>query len=175
MNGYEGCPVYSLDASLVGYVSAATRTRGRGRGCRIVNGRRVPNAGGGRGSGRSGHPTRILAAGEIRTFLSDPTKFARRDCWLGVKGLQALTKPLAEAYGIEKPGGLVIGECLLAVVDPWSARNSSTVLCEQICTGTGSCWMVRTRGSGWGSRWHSMRPYLCSMRRSKGWCDTSRR
>jgi len=110
LNGYEGCPVYSVDASLVGYVSAATRTRGRGRGFRIVNGRLVPNSGGGRGSGRSGHPTRILAAGEIRTFLSDPTKFARRDCWLGVKGLQALTRPLAEAYGIEKPGGLVIGE-----------------------------------------------------------------
>lgn len=110
LSSFEGCPVYTLDARLAGYISGGDRPRGgrgRGGGFRIVNGRleRVSGGGGGRGN-----PTRILHSTVVREFLSDPTKFARRDCWLGVKDLQALTKPLAEAYGIEKPGGLIVGD-----------------------------------------------------------------
>ncbi|MHC4861208.1 MAG: PDZ domain-containing protein [Planctomycetota bacterium] len=109
LSGFEGCPVYALDTRLVGFVAAATRTRGRRGGFRIVGGRLERMQPGGGGDPK-GHPTRLLHSREIREFLSDPTTFARRDCWLGATGLQALTKPLAEAYGIEKPGGLVIGE-----------------------------------------------------------------
>ena len=104
MNGLDGCVVYSLDGKRVGVVAGATRVRGRG-GFRIVGGRlqRMPAGGG------SGHPIRLLDAETVGTFLADPTRFARRDCWLGAAGLQALTKELAEALGVEKPGGLVIG------------------------------------------------------------------
>jgi S1-C subfamily serine protease len=104
-NGFEGCPVFAAGGSLVGYVTG--RQRGRmGRGSFRVVGGRLERVGGGGGGGR----TRILDSVALLDFLSDPTKFARRDCWLGVSGLQALTKELAEACGIEKPGGLIIGE-----------------------------------------------------------------
>jgi S1-C subfamily serine protease len=106
---FQGCPTYALDGRLVGFVAAATRPEGRrGQRFRIVNGRmeRVdPND-----PNLPGHPTRLLHAETVIEFLSDPGKYARRDSWLGVKSLQALTKSLAEAYGIPKPGGLVVGE-----------------------------------------------------------------
>ena len=104
LRGSEGCPVFTTKGELVGFVAASTQTGGRGR-FRFVNGRLVRDD-----TEESGHPIRILHAKYIREFLADPTRFSRRDSWLGVKNLQALTKPLAEAYGIEKPGGIVIGD-----------------------------------------------------------------
>jgi serine protease Do len=104
LRGLEGCAVYTLDAKLVGLVTQGTQRRGGG--FRIVNGRveRIPPGESG------GGPTRILDSETVGEFLADPTRFARRDCWLGVSGLQALTKELAEAFGIETPGGLIVGK-----------------------------------------------------------------
>jgi len=102
-NGIGGCPAYSLSGKLVGFIAGSGQARGRNRGFRVVNGRLVPSGGG-------GGATRLLDSTAVRGFLADPARFARRDCWLGVSGLQALTKPLAEALGIEEKGGLIIGK-----------------------------------------------------------------
>ena len=103
LRGIEGCPIFTLERQLVGFVAASTQG-GRGRRFEFINGRMVPIS-----SDRTGYPTRILHAKEVLGFLADPTRHMRRDSWLGVKNLQALTKPLAEAYGIDKPGGIVVG------------------------------------------------------------------
>jgi S1-C subfamily serine protease len=102
--GFDGCPAYAADGTLVGFVTGGERGGRMGRGFRIVGGR-VERIG-----GRGGARTRLLDAATLVEFLNDPTKFARRDCWLGVSGLQALTKELAEACGIESAGGLIVGE-----------------------------------------------------------------
>ena len=99
-NGIGGCPAYSLGGKLVGLVTGSAR-RG-GRRFTFVNGRMVAMGGGG--------AARLLDSKAVTEFLADPSRSARRDCWLGVSGLQALTKPLAEALGIAKKGGLIIGK-----------------------------------------------------------------
>ncbi len=109
LGSFQSCPIWAFrddnELHLVGFVASSSLTRGRG-GYRFVDGRleRVPS-----GGGSPGHPLRILDAQTIQEFLAEPTRFTRRDCWLGVTGLQALTKDLAEALGIENPGGLVVG------------------------------------------------------------------
>lgn len=98
--GIGGCPAYSLDGKLVGFIAGSGRPASRG--FTFVNGQLVPN--------RSGGGTRLLDTRTVSEFLADPARFTRRDCWLGVSGLQALTKPLAEALGVAEEGGLIIGK-----------------------------------------------------------------
>jgi len=100
--GMMGCPVYTLDARLAGFLTQGNQGRASWR---MVNGRfeRVPAPDG-------GGPTRILDARAIAEFIADPKRFERRDSWLGVAGIQALSKELAEAFGLEKPGGLIFGK-----------------------------------------------------------------
>jgi len=105
LGGAVGSPVFTLAGELVGFVAASTRTGGSGRRFEFIDGRlvRIPP-----GEER-GFPTRIVDGEHVHAFLQDPTRSMRRDCWLGVKNLQALTRPLAEAYGLDEPGGIVVG------------------------------------------------------------------
>ncbi|MHC5078354.1 MAG: PDZ domain-containing protein [Planctomycetota bacterium] len=109
LSGWTGCPVLTLDGKVVGFVGLTSVDPGGGGGRSVTIGGRTYYFG---GRGRRGSP-RILCTGDFKEFLADPSKFLRRKSWLGIRGLQALTKDLAEQLGVGK-GGVIVGEILKA-------------------------------------------------------------
>ncbi|MHC4601602.1 MAG: PDZ domain-containing protein [Planctomycetota bacterium] len=109
LGGWTGCPVLTLEGDVIGFVSMTSVEPSSGGGRSITIGGRTIYFG---GRSRRGSP-RLLCTGDFREFLADPSKFLRRKSWLGVRGLQALTKDLAEQLGVDK-GGITLGEVLEA-------------------------------------------------------------
>lgn len=112
LSDLTGCPVLDLTGRVVGFVgrtSVEPSPSGDG-GRRVTIGGRTFYVGGRRRE-TLGSP-RILLCSDFREFLTDPSKFLRRKCWIGVRGLQAVTKDLAEQLALEKKGGVIIGEVL---------------------------------------------------------------
>ncbi|MHC4778704.1 MAG: PDZ domain-containing protein [Planctomycetota bacterium] len=107
LGSWMGCPVLTLEGQVIGFVGMTAVEPGGGGGRSMSFGGRTVYFG---GRSRRGS-ARILCNGDYKEFLSDPSKFLRRKSWLGVKGLQALTKDLAEQLGVEK-GGVIVGEVL---------------------------------------------------------------
>lgn len=106
LRAWEGCPVLTLDGRVVACVALEPAEPASG-GRTVTFGGRTFFVG---GRGRRGSP-RLLCTDDYREFLADPSKFLRRKSWLGVRGLQALSKPLAEQLGVET-GGVILGEIL---------------------------------------------------------------
>lgn len=104
---WAGCPVVSLDGRVLGFVGLEAAEPGGGGGRTINIGGRTIFMG---GRGRRSDP-RILCTGDFEEFLADPSKFLRRKCWLGVRGLQAAGKDLAEQLKVPE-GGVILGEIL---------------------------------------------------------------
>jgi len=113
LSGVTGCPVLNLKGQIVGFVGReAVKTStdsGGGRRSVTVGGRTFTI--GGRGRSRPSNP-RILLCRDFSEFLADPSKFLRRKCWFGVRGIQALTRDLAKELEIEEKGGVILGEIL---------------------------------------------------------------
>jgi serine protease Do len=105
---WVGCPVLGLDGRVLGFVGMTSAESGGGGGQSVSFGGRTVYVG---GRGRGSSP-RILCSADFKDFLADPSRFLRRKCWLGVRGLQALTKDLAEPIGLKGRTGVIVGEVL---------------------------------------------------------------
>ncbi|MBN2492084.1 MAG: PDZ domain-containing protein [Planctomycetes bacterium] len=105
-----GCPVVNMKGEAIGFVGREAVERPADSGGQTVTFQgRTFRVGGGRA--RPASP-RILLGSDLAEFLADPSKFLRRKCWLGVRGLQALTKDLAKEFGVDEKGGVLLGEVL---------------------------------------------------------------
>jgi S1-C subfamily serine protease len=107
LGGLTGCPVLTMDGRVVGVVGRTSVEPSSG-GRSVTIGGRTYRMG---GRSRRGSP-RILCAESFKEFLADPSKFLRRRCWLGVRGLQAFSKDLAEHLEVAEKGGVILGEVL---------------------------------------------------------------
>lgn len=108
LNGYMGGPVATLDGLVLG----------------IVGLRPVPDEGGGQmggigrlarmflGSSPGGQEPTIFPYDLLSDMIASPPKSGSKKPWIGVTGMQALTKQLADTLGIPKPGGVILGEVL---------------------------------------------------------------
>ena len=112
LSGVTGCPVLNLKGQVVGLVGreAVKTSSDSGGGRSVTVGGRTFYIGG-RGRSRPSNP-RVLLCRDFSEFLADPSKFLRRKCWFGVRGIQALTKDLAKELEIKEKGGVILGEIL---------------------------------------------------------------
>ena len=110
ISSLTGCPVLNMKGEVVGIVGREPVERPSGSGGRSITvGGRTFYIGGNRTSTSS---PRLLLCKDFAEFLADPSKFLRRKCWIGVRGLQALTKDLAKELEAGEKGGVIVGEVL---------------------------------------------------------------
>ncbi|MBI3096684.1 MAG: PDZ domain-containing protein [Planctomycetes bacterium] len=111
LNGYLGGPVASFDGQVLGIIGLRPVTEEGG--------------GGGGGMGGIGRLARMFLGSTpggpeptlfpydlLSDMITNPPKSGSKKPWIGVMGMQALTKELAETLGIPKPGGVILGEVL---------------------------------------------------------------